>query len=714
MIFDYSLKKEMDENYRQSQTLFQQWWQQANIDLKMTIGDSQYYANTFAGFKNQKLLQFNKIIRIINLISGYQRKHRHVMQAIPIENSDQDTCDQLTAIMMWLCNYENIYDKISETFEGSLITGLNLLNIWVDYRQDPENGDIKASKVDYNQFIMDPYWREPDLSDCEWIWQRRYLTKEQIMSLFPKNLATEINSIKPMTKQTDGKFLYMPENRQMYNTDFYSIDYYWKRDYKTTKKLFNSLNGEISEIPKSLDEEKLDVFLSMNPNITQIQGKSPTIKLNILVNDNLLYDKQEPYGISSYPYVPFLCYHYPQNDDYGARYMGVVRNSRDSQIELNKRRNKMLDILDSQINSGFIVKEDALVDPEDVFMSGQGRALFLKDNATLADIQQIPAPNIPQSMYEMQGLMDKEIMEIAGVTEELFGENDGTDTSGFMTQLRMGAGLVSLQPIFDRLRLSQKATGKLILELIQANYGSGKAQRILNDEPTMQFKRQDFQKYDCAVEEGVLTSTQKQLQFVQLLHLKGIGIPIPTEMLLEASTLQNKNKLIEAITQTEQQQQQIAQVQQQQQMEYQALLTRATEAKAQSDFATAEERQSRAISNVGLFSERESEKAQNMAQAALDNAKAIAELAKLDDERTIQLLKFVLELQNIQKQTQQEESIKAADTSIAIGEDVREAERTTELPQEKRSKQEETQQAQQLLKQQIQEDSQMTERGESL
>lgn len=698
MVLDYSLKKEMEENYRQSQTLFQQWWQQANIDLKMTIGDSDYYTNTFSpAIRNQKLLQFNKIARIINLISGYQRKNRHVMQAIPIESSDQDTSDQITAIMMWLANYESIYEKISDTFEGGITTGLNLLNLWVDYRDDPENGDIKASKVDYNQFIMDPYWRESDLSDCDWIWQRRYLTKEQVMSLISPKLAKEIDVIKPMSKITDGKFLYMPENRQAYNTNFYSFDHYWKRDYKEVEKLFNEQTGEITEIPKKMDKERLDTFLSMNSHISKIKSKTPTIKLNILVNDNLIYEKQEPYGVSSYPYVPFMCYHYPQNDDYGSRYLGVVRNSRDSQIELNKRRNKMLDILDSQVNSGFVVKEDALVDPEDVFLSGQGRALFLKDTASLADIQQIPPPNIPQSMYEMQGLMDKEIAEIAGVTEELFGQNDGTDTSGFMTQLRMGAGLVSLQPVFDKLRLSQRLVGRLIIQYIQANYGPGKVQRILNEPPTPQFKSQEFQKYDCAVEEGVLTSEQKQLQFIQLLNLKNLGIPVPTNILLEASTLQKKNELIEALSSSEQQQQQIAQAQQQQQMEYQALLTRATEAKAQSDFAMAEERQSRTLSNIGLFSERESTKSQNMAKTTLDNAKAIAELSKLDNERLMQIARFVFELQEKQKQAEAKSDAGGIAISEFIGKDIEDAEKQSEIPQLK--KQEEVQQQQEVPEQ---------------
>jgi len=376
-----------------------------------------------------------------------------------------------------------------------------------------------------------------------------------------------------------------------------------------------------------------------------------------------------------------LCYHYPESSDYSFRYQGVIRNIRDSQIELNRRRNKMLDILDSQINSGLIVKEDALVDPEDAFMGGQGRALFVKDSAQITDVQKIPPPQLPAGTFELQKILDDEIMSIAGVSEELFGEVDGSDTSGLMVQLRMGAGLVALQPIFDKLRLSQRLLGEVFIEMMQANFSSGKVRRVLNEEPTKEFEDQNFQKYDCVVEEGLLTSTQRNLQFTQLLHLKSLGIPVPTNLLLEVSTLQNKNQLIESIQEQEKQQAQVQQMQLQQQMEHQALLTRSVEAKAQNDFAAAQERQGRTISNIGLYAERESEQVKNMASASLDNAKAMAEISKLEDDRLMQLARFILELQKEQLAQPMNIDYKGIQTADILGTEVNDANKKTELPQ---------------------------------
>ena len=683
MTYDGNLSVEMANRYREAQPLQQQWWYEADLDMKMYLGQQDYWNQLYTvNFRNQRTLQFNKILRVINMISGYQRKNRHTTICTPIENADNKTSDQFTALLMWAMNQDDTYEKISDSFDGANITGMNMLSVWMDYRDDPENGDIRCSRIPYSSFIMDPYWKNADLSDCEWIWNRRYLSKKQIMGIVPNVAEKEIENLKqPGNQSVDGKFLYLPENRQMYNQNFYAYDEYWTKEYKNIDRFLDTYTGEVMDIPMGMDDEKLELFLKTNKKVKTIRSRMLTCKLHVLVNDHVVWEEIEPYGITAFPFIPFLCYHFFEAQDYSYRYQGVVRNIRDSQIELNKRRNKFFDILDSQINSGLIVKEDALVDPEDAFLAGQGRVLFLKETANIADVQQVPAPQIPPSMFELTKMLDEEIMAIAGATEELFGETDGKDTSGFMVQLRMGAGLVSLQNIFDKLRQSQRNLGNMFIQLMQKNFSPGKVRRILNEEPSEQFRTQNFHKYDCVVEEGILTSTQRQMEFIQLLQLRETGIPVPIKHLLQASTLQKKDDLVKAIEQEEQQQAQKEQEIHRLEMENKALITRSMEAKAQNDFASAQERQGRTISNIGLYTERESERAQNLASAALDQAKAMTEISKLDRDSVMETARFILELQRAQKELASDVEMKGVQVADFVGKDVDIAKKETELPQ---------------------------------
>jgi len=84
-----------------------------------------------------------------------------------------------------------------------------------------------------------------------------------------------------------------------------------------------------------------------------------------------------------------------------------------------------------------------------------------------------------------------------------------------------------------------------MVDLIQTNFTPGKIKRIIEEEPAPQFYNKAFGTYDVAVEEGLNTTTQKQMQFAQLLQLREAGVPISQDDLLEAATIQNKKKIIE-------------------------------------------------------------------------------------------------------------------------------------------------------------------------
>ena len=148
---------------------------------------------------------------------------------------------------------------------------------------------------------------------------------------------------------------------------------------------------------------------------------------------------------------------------------------RDAQFLFNRRKILELDIMEASINSGLKIKEDSLVDPNDAFLSGQGRALFLKKSADMNDVQQINPPVVPASMMQLSQELANLLQQISGVNEELLGS--ATDEkAGILSMLRQGAGLTTLQHFFDNLDQSQKLLGQIFLEGIQKNWSPGKGQ----------------------------------------------------------------------------------------------------------------------------------------------------------------------------------------------------------------------------------------------
>ena len=569
------------------------------------------------------------------MIEGHQRRNRKSTIVTPVENADNDTADQFTKIMNWCNTQEGVLETLSDAFRGALITGMNLLQVWVDYRSDPVSGTIKVDNCSYNSFLIDPYFKKHDLSDCNCIWKRTFLTKRQCISLLP-GYAEEILGLWGQDNR-DGKFQFMPENYNYGLKNLLTYDEFYYRDFRTQRMLVDSKTGETMEW-RSTDDDRLKLFLQTYPSVTIIDQEVPTVKLAIVVQGKVMYDGPNPMGIDNYPFVPVLGYYVPEMPYFPWRIQGVVRGLRDSQYLYNRRKIIELDILESQINSGWKYKEDALVNPKDVFLSGQGRGLALKQDAQMSDVEQIVAPQIPPSMIELSQLLGKEISEISGVNEELLG-SAMDDKAGILSMLRQGAGLTTLQPLFDQLDRSQKLLGKLFIDIIQANFTPGKIKKILEGkEPTPQFYNKAFGKYDAVVEEGFNTSTQKQMQFAQLLQLREIGVQVPDSVLLDAATLQNKNQLVQAISQQQQMQSQIQQQQMHVSMQEQQARIELAKARAVADRGLGVERVSRVQENQALAIERRAAAVKDQDMALLNLVKALKEIDSVDLDQIHKLL----------------------------------------------------------------------------
>jgi hypothetical protein len=640
---DRPILSRMEAFYAESITINQSFWGEADTDTRFLSGDQTLWTDLYGNLpaNRRRQFSFNRIRRIINMITGYQRRNRKSTIVSPVENADAETADQFSKVLMWIANQEGVLETISESFEGALTTGMNLLQVWMDYRQDPVSGNIRVDNCSYNSFLIDPYFRKPDLSDCNAIWKRSFLTKRECISLLPDKYEEILGLIgNDSGTGRDGKFQFMPESYNYGMKNLLTYDEYYYRDYRTQKMLVDTQSGETMEWRHENRSDELREFLRVYPQVTVIDQEIPTVRLAIVVQGKVMYDGPNPMGIDSYPFVPVFAYYYPQMPYFPHRIQGVVRGLRDAQYLYNRRRIIELDILESQITSGFKYKENALVNPKDIFLSGQGRGLALKEEANMSDVEQIAPPQIPPSMIQLSELLGQEISQISGVNEELLG-SAMDDKAGILSMLRQGAGLTTLQVLFDHLDRAQKLLGKVIIDLIQINFAPGKIKKILEGkEPSPQFYNKAFGRYDAVVEEGLNTATQKQMQLAQLLQLREIGVQIPDEILLEAVTIQNKKQLIETLAAQKQQQQQIQQTQLQGAMAEQQARIKLAQARSIADEGLGLERSSRVQENRALAVERRAAAEKDHDIGLLNLAKALKELDTIDITHIRQLLEL--------------------------------------------------------------------------
>lgn len=628
-VFDSSLKAQRDKNYTDCINILQTQWYQADMDQRFALGDQDIWGLMFPGVASyrRKMFNFNLIQSHINMISGYQRRNRKSSIVIPIQSPMQKTADQLTKCLYHVHNQTGAYQIYSDAFEqGALTQGIGFISIYKDLSNDPISGDIKLRYIDFKSVILDPYFRKHDLSDCRFIETRQFFGRQEAASFYPE-FEDEILSL-PSGNYRDDKFYYMPEVYQIQRPDVIAFDEYWYLASRECKYLVDIMTNECQEF--SGDEEDLRVIMTnFRDKLKVIKKPKPTTRRSIILNDRVLIDEGNPYGIDRYPYVPVLGYFSPDSPYYAYKFRGVVRDLRDAQYLFNRRKVTDLDILESQ-QQGLKVKKGALVTPEDGFNQGNGRMLSIDPKFEMSDVEPMPIIPPAPTMIQMEEMLQSVMSSISGVNETMLG-TDIDSKAGIISMLRNSAGITTLTRLFDQFDEAQRLCGDIICEMIQKNWTYGKVKQVIGEEPTSEFDNKAFFKYGCKVVQGALTESQQQLELAQIIQLNEMyPDTVPVEEVIERMQLQNKDEVVEKILKRQQAAQQQQEAMAKLQMQQLEIDNMAKISYANSQDGLAEERRAKIQTDIAIAQDKLKKSHQEDTAAQLNIVKMLKELEGMD------------------------------------------------------------------------------------
>jgi hypothetical protein len=581
-----------DSNYIGNSVL----WLQGAIDKRFKTGDQNlYYAMYGQNYQQAQRFFFNLIRRHINMICGFQRKNRKSTITLPVNENDDALADDYNKVFRWCDDRDGFQEYLSQSFEGAVDTGMTLLHLYPDYTLDPISGDLFTDCVSYNNYLIDINFRKQDLTDCNGIYRRRWTSKEGAKQLLP-GYAKEIDKMKPGGMK-DGRFPLQAELQNLAVNNLFTFDEFYYRDSREATIVIDPKSGESVEWEEDESEEDdmMIRVLRQQPWLITKKVQVPTVKLVLSLGNKIVYHGKNLLGIDAYPFIPTLCYHEPDIQAYALRVMGVIRNLRDPQFLYNMRKVIELQLLQSSLNAGWIYPIDVVTDPKAFRQTsgGDGFLVPLKAGHLPSEIQRIEPVAIPASLLELSASLSEDITKISGVNEELLGSATD-DKSGILSMLRQGAGLTTLQTIFDKLDYTQRLYGKIRLQAIRKNFSKGKIRNILGHDPDQRFFTSHSQKYGIAVEEGNYSATQRQMELQQLIHFKELGMPIPNKSILRAAFISNKKQVIADMEEEQQQQAQQAQQQAQQQQQIDQSKMMSEMSKSKLNMASAQEK----ISNI--------------------------------------------------------------------------------------------------------------------
>jgi hypothetical protein len=634
-----------------------------NIDTLFYAG-SQTFINRYFNFTPSFSYQnfyFNLLQQPVNMVTGYQRQHRKSINYIPTEGADSQTTDQYTRLITHICNKEGIHEQFSRGCEQACIAGMVLLQPYLDYNgDDPAQGELKVKLWEYNSFLVDPYARSYDFSDAQFIWCQEYISKKEAEFRFPD----KIENIAPMagTPQRYGSFYFLPENYNMARNDLMVLSYVWYKWKKKKKKLYSAKKNQFFDFAGG--DGQLDQILQGIPDLEVAEVEVPTWKLAVVLNDQLMFQGDNPLGFDECPFVPMLWNYEPHNNYYDLRVRGLVRTMRDSNYLLNRRIIINHDISEATINQGWKRKVGAVANEDNLKKSGQGWDIIINDGYDMTDCDKILPSGVPESDMALAEQLKTLIFGTSGVDLENWSAQNDKQASSLTTMLKQAANLMVLQKYFDQWDLALKILGDRLLSIVLNNWEAGKVGMLIGEEPTAHFYSKVFAKYQVIVEEGELTPTQQNMQAQQLLDINAaFGREVfPPSFIASKMNLSGKAEAMQFLQQQEQQQQAMQEQTMHLQHNLEDAKLKELYAKTAANIATARERHGRAEADIGLFEERLSEITHNRAMATKAKMEALEKLVDVIAKYgEIESMLKMSELENFDYQQESKEDEERAD-----------------------------------------------------
>jgi len=503
-----NIRQWLDNLYSKFQPIEQSRWNQSNIDTLFYAG-SQSFVNRYFNFSpstNYQQYYFNLIQQPVNMITGYERQHRKNFAYIPTEGADPQTTDQYTRLITHVANAGDIHEQKSKAKELATISGMVLMQPYLDYTGDDQaQGQLKVKVWEYNSFLVDPYFRSPDMSDAQFVWCQEYISKKEAENRFPDKL----DSIASMagTPQRYGSFYFLPENYNMARNDLMVLSYVWYKWKRKKKRLYSRKRNQFFDYAGG--DAQLESILYHIEDMEEVTVEVPCWKLAVVLNDQLMFQGDNPLGFGGCPFIPYYWNYEPHINYYDLRVRGLVRTMRDPQFLFNYKVIVNNDITAATINAGWKRKIGAVANEDNLKKTGQGWDVLINEGYEMSDVEKIIPSGVPESDMALAQQMADLIYSTSGINMENWSGQQDKQISSLTMMLKQAANLMVFQKYFDQWDYSDKLLGERLLQICLNNWNAEKVGLLIGDEPTPFFYSRIFSKFQTIVEESDLTPTQQ-------------------------------------------------------------------------------------------------------------------------------------------------------------------------------------------------------------
>lgn len=545
--------------------------------------DAYYRGEQWDDFDMQMLddqgrpaLTINTILPTINAVLAEQSSKKADIQFKPRGGGEQDVADILTQVYAYIADNNKLDWVEQQVFSDGLIQDRGYFDVRVDFEEHVQ-GEIKIEAKDPLDILIDPDAKHYDPRTWNEIFETKWMSIDEIEETYGQEKADKLRMLAETGTTLGADSMEYEEERygdteqdgygQQYPGDpenarmLRSIRVIERQYYKLDDCMYyvDPVSGDKRKVPNAWGKKKREKFAD-EFGLDIITKKMRRVRWTVTADTVVLFDDFSPYDhFTIVPYFPYFRRGKP---------FGMVRNLLSPQEQLNKISSQELHIVNTTANSGWIVESGSLsgMTADDLEEHGAETGLVLEYNRGSTPPGKIPPNQIPTGLDRISQKAAQNIKQISGITEAMLGM-DSPEVSGVAIQAKQNRGSMLLQVPLDNLAKTRQYLAEKILHMVQSYYTEERIIQITDEsdpyKPRQKLRVNEMTpegeiindltlgEYDVIVGTAPARDNFDEMQFAEAIELRGVGVPIPNDMIVEYSHLSRKADIAERIRQME-------------------------------------------------------------------------------------------------------------------------------------------------------------------
>lgn len=525
-------------------------------------------------------LTINEILPTVNAVLAEQSARRIDVQFKPKKGGKQEVANVLNKVFEHVATTNKLDWVEQQVFADGVIQERGYFDVRMDFKKNLM-GEISIRSLDPMDVLLDPDAKEQDPRLWNEVYTTQWSTLDDIEATYGKKAADRLTVIaemgqsfgvdsmewkEPRFGDTEGVTgpssagVMMPgaDNGKGSQADVRNlkrlrvIERQWYR-MQRCDYFVDQMTGDQREVPGSWNEKKVKKFAEQF-GLSVISQMIKKVRWTITCDKVVLHDDWSPYN--HFTVVPFFCYFRR------GKPFGMVRNLISPQEMLNKASSQELHIVNTTANSGWVVQNGSLttLKPSDLEQHGAQTGLVVEYNRGFDKPEKIMPNQVPTGLDRISQKASMNIKTVSGVTDAMLnGDAKDVDMTNPMKAVQQNRGTIMAQVPLDNLTKTRHYLAEIILDLIQNFYTEERIIQITDEEDPLQprvpmvinqmtpegevVNDLTVGSYDVMIATVPARDTFDDVQFLEAMALRAVGVAVPDDAIVGYSHLAKKAEL---------------------------------------------------------------------------------------------------------------------------------------------------------------------------